>query len=84
MPGSLDTEEIDARQLRPGDVVLVRAGQMIPVDGEIVSGCASIDQSAITGESSPVLREASDQADSLAGTWVLAGQIVLRVSQQRC
>ena len=51
-------EEVRSTDLRPGDRVVVTAGQIIPSDGEIVEGIASVDESAITGESAPVIREA--------------------------
>ena len=51
-------EQVPSRQLKPGDRVVVKAGQVIPGDGEIIQGIASIDESAITGESAPVIREA--------------------------
>lgn len=76
---ALDVEQVDASELCPGDVVLVPAGQVVPIDGEIIEGCATLDQSAITGESAPVLREAGEQTLAIAGTRVLAGQIMVRV-----
>src|SRR6202048_4298916 len=51
-------EEVPSRQLKPGDQVVVKAGQVVPGDGEIIQGIASIDESALTGESAPVIREA--------------------------
>src|ERR1700751_5677372 len=51
-------EEVSSSVLKPGDLVIVKAGQFIPGDGEIVKGVASIDESAVTGESAPVIREA--------------------------
>ncbi len=71
---------VDASTLRKGDVVIVEAGQMIPGDGEIVEGIASVDESAITGESAPVIREAGgDRSAVTGGTKVLSDRIVVRV-----
>src|SRR5207302_9925269 len=67
--------------LREGDLVLVEAGQFIPGDGEIVAGVASIDESAITGESAPVVREAGgDRSGVTGGTRVLSDRVVVRVT----
>ncbi|MEB3318976.1 MAG: potassium-transporting ATPase subunit KdpB [Cyanobacteriota bacterium] len=78
--GSL--QQVDSSSLRRGDRVLVRAGDVIPADGEVIEGVASVDESAITGESAPVLKEAgSDVAGSVTGgTRVLSDQLSLRVS----
>jgi potassium-transporting ATPase ATP-binding subunit len=71
---------VDASSLRKGDVVVIEAGQMIPGDGEIVEGIASVDESAITGESAPVIREAGgDRSAVTGGTKVLSDRIVVRV-----
>src|SRR3954464_11008489 len=68
-------------ELRKGDVVLVEAGEFVPSDGEIVVGIASVDESAITGESAPVIREAGgDRSAVTGGTRVLSDWIVVRVS----
>jgi potassium-transporting ATPase ATP-binding subunit len=76
-----ETRPIKAEDLRIGDVVLVEAGDVIPVDGEIVEGAASVDESAITGESAPVIRESGgDFASVTGGTRVLSDWIVVRVS----
>ncbi|HEY2511633.1 MAG TPA: potassium-transporting ATPase subunit KdpB [Polyangiaceae bacterium] len=73
--------EVLASQLRKGDVVLVEAGSLIPMDGEIVEGVASVDESAITGESAPVIRESGgDRSAVTGGTRVLSDWIVVRVS----
>jgi len=70
-----------AEDLRKGDVVLVEAGDVIPVDGEVIEGAASVDESAITGESAPVIRESGgDFASVTGGTRVLSDWIVVRVS----
>ncbi|MFN7980113.1 MAG: potassium-transporting ATPase subunit KdpB [Vicinamibacterales bacterium] len=72
---------VPASQLRKGDVVRVRAGEFIPADGEIIEGVASVDESAITGESAPVIREAGgDRSAVTGGTKVLSDEIVVRVS----
>jgi len=71
---------VDASALRKGDVVVVEAGQMIPGDGEIVEGIASVDESAITGESAPVIRESGgDRSAVTGGTKVLSDRIVIRI-----
>ena len=69
------------RRLRKGDVVMVRAGEFIPSDGEIIEGVASVDESAITGESAPVIREAGgDRSAVTGGTRVLSDWIKVRVT----
>ncbi|MBX9789366.1 MAG: potassium-transporting ATPase subunit KdpB [Pirellulales bacterium] len=74
-------DEIMSSQLREGDFVLVEAGEFIPSDGEIVEGVASIDESAITGESAPVIREAGgDRSGVTGGTRVLSDRVVIRVT----
>ncbi len=74
-------EDISSTLLRPGDRVVVSAGFTIPGDGEIISGIASIDESAITGESAPVIREAgSDRSGVTGGTFVLSDRIVVRIT----
>ena len=66
-------EDVNALDLRVGDVVLVEAGDIIPGDGEIIEGIASVDESAITGESAPVIREAGgDRSAVTGGTTVLS------------
>jgi K+-transporting ATPase ATPase B chain len=74
-------EKVAANQLRKGDQVLVVAGEFIPGDGEVVEGVASVDESAITGESAPVIREAGgDRSAVTGGTRVLSDQIKVRIS----
>lgn len=74
-------EEISSTQLRKGDLVLVSEGQLIPADGEIQQGLAIVDESAITGESAPVVREAGTDHDGVtAGTRVLTGEIQIQVT----
>jgi len=74
--GKSGIEEVPSSQLRTGDVVQVIAGQMIPGDGDIIEGVASVDESAITGESAPVIREAGgDRSAVTGGTRVLSDMI---------
>src|SRR5579875_2819680 len=74
-------EEVPSSQLRAGDQVRVVAGQMIPGDGEVIEGVASVDESAITGESAPVIREAGgDRSAVTGGTRVLSDQIIVRIT----
>jgi K+-transporting ATPase ATPase B chain len=74
-------ETVPASALRAGDIVRVEAGQFIPGDGEIIEGVASVDESAITGESAPVIRESGgDRSAVTAGTRVLSDWIVVRVT----
>ncbi len=74
-------EKVPAAELRKGDVVLVHAGEIIPADGEIIEGIASVDESAITGESAPVIRESGgDRSAVTGGTRVLSDWIKVRVS----
>jgi K+-transporting ATPase ATPase B chain len=74
-------EETVSTALKEGDLVVVDAGQMIPGDGEIVAGVASVDESAITGESAPVVREAGgDRSGVTGGTRVLSDRIVVRIT----
>ncbi len=71
---------VSAAGLRKGDVVLVEAGDYIPMDGEAIDGVASVDESAITGESAPVIREAGgDRSSVTGGTRVLSDWLVVRV-----
>ena len=70
-----------ASSLRKGDIVLVHAGQLVPGDGEIIEGVASVDESAITGESAPVIRESGgDRSAVTGGTKVLSDWIIVRIS----
>jgi len=74
-------EDIAAPVLRTGDIVVVRAGEFIPGDGDVVEGVASVDESAITGESAPVIRESGgDRSAVTGGTKVLSDVIVVRIS----
>jgi potassium-transporting ATPase ATP-binding subunit len=75
------TEEVASSDLRAGDIVFVIAGSMIPGDGEVIEGVASVDESAITGESAPVIREAGgDRSAVTGGTRVLSDQIKVRIT----
>jgi K+-transporting ATPase ATPase B chain len=74
-------ENVPSSALRSGDVVLVIAGNIIPGDGEVIEGVASVDESAITGESAPVIREAGgDRSAVTGGTKVLSDQIKVRIT----
>jgi K+-transporting ATPase ATPase B chain len=76
-------EEVPAPDLLRGDVVVVEAGQVIPADGEILEGVGSVDESAITGESAPVIREAGgDRSAVTGGTRLLSDQLVIEVTQE--
>ena len=80
LPGRT-TEQVPSAALEPGDEVVVSAGEMIPSDGEVVEGIASVDESAITGESAPVIRESGgDRSAVTGGTRVLSDQIVVRIT----
>jgi len=74
-------EEVPSAHLRRGDVVLVNAGDLIPGDGDVLEGVASVDESAITGESAPVIRESGgDRSAVTGGTRVLADWIIVRIT----
>jgi potassium-transporting ATPase ATP-binding subunit len=74
-------EKIGAEQLRKGDVVVVSAGELIPGDGEVIGGAATVDESAITGESAPVIRESGgDRSAVTGGTKVLSDQIKIEIT----
>ncbi|WP_426148583.1 potassium-transporting ATPase subunit KdpB [Polaromonas sp. DSR2-3-2] len=71
----------EAENLRKGDVVLIEAGDMVPLDGEVIEGVASVDESAITGESAPVVRESGGDFSSVTGgTRVLSDWLVVRIT----
>jgi K+-transporting ATPase ATPase B chain len=77
------TEEVPSGDLKVGDVVLVEAGQLIPGDGDIVAGIATVDESAITGESAPVVRESGgDRSAVTGGTRVLSDRIVVTITSK--
>ncbi|MDE8653446.1 potassium-transporting ATPase subunit KdpB [Novosphingobium sp. H3SJ31-1] len=74
---------VPASQLRKGDVVVVATGDLIPADGEVIEGVASVNEAAITGESAPVIREAGgDRSAVTAGTRVISDSIRVRVTQE--
>jgi K+-transporting ATPase ATPase B chain len=76
-------EEVPATELQKGDRVVVLAGEVIPADGEIVEGVGSVDESAITGESAPVIREAGgDRSGVTGGTRLLSDRLVIEVTQE--
>lgn len=75
--------EVSSVSLKRGDIVIVKAGQQIPADGEVVDGAASVDESAITGESAPVIRESGgDRSAVTGGTTVLSDWIVVEVTSE--
>lgn len=76
-------EVVSSVKLKKGDYVLVKAGEQIPGDGEVVDGAASVDESAITGESAPVIRESGgDRSAVTGGTTVLSDWIVVRITSE--
>jgi K+-transporting ATPase ATPase B chain len=76
-------EDVPAPELQKGDVVVVSAGEIIPADGEIIEGVGSVDESAITGESAPVIRESGgDRSAVTGGTKLLSDQLVVLVTQE--
>jgi K+-transporting ATPase ATPase B chain len=75
--------QLAANELRKGDVVVVSAGETIPGDGDVIEGIASVDESAITGESAPVIRESGgDRSAVTGGTRVLSDEIVVRITSE--
>jgi K+-transporting ATPase ATPase B chain len=77
-------EKVPATELRRDDVVVCEAGDVIPADGEVIEGIASVNESAITGESAPVIREAGgDRSAVTGGTMVISDRIVVRITQER-
>ena len=80
-PATAKIENVDAGSLRKGDMVIVRTNEIIPADGEIVEGAATVDESAITGESAPVIRESGgDRSAVTGGTRVLSDEIKIRIT----
>jgi potassium-transporting ATPase ATP-binding subunit len=76
--------EKPASELRRGDLVVVEAGGLIPGDGAVIEGIASVDESAGTGESAPVIRESDgDRSAVTGGTQVLSGRIVVEIAKGR-
>ena len=85
LPGaaSLREESVAAALLQQGDVVVVEAGEVIPGDGDVIEGIASVDESAITGESAPVIRESGgDRSAVTGGTRVLSDRIIVKITQK--
>ncbi|MXG89305.1 potassium-transporting ATPase subunit KdpB [Nocardioides flavescens] len=82
LPGG-GVEEVASTSLHTGDVVVVAAGERIPGDGEVIEGVASVDESAVTGESAPVIRESGgDRSAVTGGTVVLSDQIAVRITSE--
>ena len=76
-----EVDRVSASSLKKGDVVLVKQGEMIPGDGEVIRGLASVDESAITGESAPVMKEAGgDFCSVTGGTLVVSDEIMIRIT----
>ena len=81
--GTYSEERVPAPELRQGDMVVCEAGDVIPGDGDVVEGIASVDESAITGESAPVIRESGgDRSAVTGGTKVLSDRIVITITQK--
>jgi K+-transporting ATPase ATPase B chain len=75
---------VPSKELRRGDVVLAEAGDMIPMDGEVIEGIASVDESAITGESAPVIRESGgDRSAVTGGTKVLSDWLIIKITSSQ-
>jgi hypothetical protein len=79
----LELEAISPARLQPGDLIVVEAGQTVFVDGTILAGTAVVDESAITGQSEPLVCSAESRARIMRDSCVVAGQILLRVSARR-
>ena len=80
---SVTTDDVSSSDLRLGDIVIVAAGDLIPGDGDIIHGIASVDESAITGESAPVVRESGgDRSAVTGGTRVLSDRVVVRITSR--
>ena len=78
-----DYIEVLSAQLKKGDIVIVRAGEQIPMDGEVIDGAASVDESAITGESAPVIRESGgDRSAVTGGTTLVSDWLVIEVTAE--
>ncbi|WP_223767422.1 potassium-transporting ATPase subunit KdpB [Streptomyces huiliensis] len=78
-----EEQRVPAAELRPQDFVVVEAGETVPGDGEVVEGVAAVDESAVTGESAPVIREAGgDRSGVTGGTTVLSDRIVVRITSR--
>ncbi len=80
-PSGCQTALVSGAALRKGDIVLVQAGDTIPGDGEVIEGVASVNESAVTGESAPVIREAGgDRSSVVGGTQVLSDWLIVRIA----
>ncbi len=80
-PDSLTAEVVSSDTLRKGHIVQIEAGELIPCDGEVIEGIATVDESAVTGESAPVIRESGgDRSSVTGGTRVLSDMLVVRVA----
>ena len=78
-----DFTEVLSASLKKGDIVYVKAGEQIPMDGEVIDGAASVDESAITGESAPVIRESGgDRSAVTGGTTILSDWLIIRVTAE--
>jgi len=78
-----DFDDVTSNELKKGDVVYVKTGEQIPMDGEVIEGAASVDESAITGESAPVIRESGgDRSAVTGGTVVVSDWLVIRVTAE--
>jgi len=76
-------QDVPAPELQKGDVVVIEAGEIIPADGDVIEGVGSVDESAITGESAPVIREAGgDRSAVTGGTTLLSDQLIVQVTQE--
>jgi K+-transporting ATPase ATPase B chain len=83
LAGSVREEQVSGTELTVGDFVVVEAGQVIPGDGDVVEGVASVDESAITGESAPVIRESGgDRSAVTGGTKVLSDRVVVKITSK--
>ncbi|MHB9140035.1 MAG: potassium-transporting ATPase subunit KdpB, partial [Victivallaceae bacterium] len=73
--------EVSSTELKAGDIIIIQAGEIIPGDGDIIEGAASVDESAVTGESAPVLREAGGDCSGVTGgTRLLSDQLIVRIT----
>jgi K+-transporting ATPase ATPase B chain len=80
---AIEEEPVPAAELQLGDIVVVEAGQTIPGDGDVIDGIASVDESAVTGESAPVIRESGgDRSAVTGGTRVLSDRIIVKITQR--
>jgi len=76
-------EKVPAPDLQKGDLVVCEADDVIPADGEVIEGIATVDEAAITGESAPVIRESGDRSAVTGGTRVISDRIVIRVTMEK-